>query len=184
MYIESLTLKNIRTFVDETLEFVHPDRAFRSRKKTTENGSPLLPKPRLPNVNLLLGDNGSGKSTVLRAIAMAALGPSFEDTKLPTSELVRRAPGEMYWNTKGESARIEADLLLHDQDRAAERRLRSAFNLTRRGELERRRSASKGTTSRSERPISMRRDEACGSRCSKSKNLAFFAVGYGATTPR
>jgi hypothetical protein len=43
MYIESLRLKNIRTFVDERLEFVHPDRTFRARKKVAENGSPLLP---------------------------------------------------------------------------------------------------------------------------------------------
>ncbi len=137
MYIESLRLRNVRTFVDETVNFVHPDQTFRPQSRTTENGTPRLPKPKLPNVNLLLGDNGSGKSTVLRTIAMAALGPSFADTKLPISELVRRVPGEMYWNAKTEGAHFEADFLLHDQDLASENRLRSAFSLSRRGELER-----------------------------------------------
>jgi hypothetical protein len=60
MYIERLRLENVRTFVDETLDFVHPDRTFRPRKRANENGSLLLPRPRLPNVNLLLGDHGSG----------------------------------------------------------------------------------------------------------------------------
>ena len=34
----------------------------------------LLPKPKLPNVNLLLGENATGKTTVLQAIVLAALG--------------------------------------------------------------------------------------------------------------
>jgi energy-coupling factor transporter ATP-binding protein EcfA2 len=167
MYIERLRLKNIRTFVDESLDFVHPDRPFRAKGKPTENGSPLLPRPRLPNVNLLLGENGSGKSTVLRTIAMAALGPAFEDTKLSTSELVRRTPGETNWSTKGEGARIEANLVLHDQDGASGKRLRSAFSLTRRGELER--ATYLDVQDHIWKPVF------------ESNNPAFFAVGYGPT---
>jgi hypothetical protein len=167
MYIDQLRLKNVRTFVDESLDFVHPDRPFRARGKPTDNGSPLLPRPRLPNVNLLLGENGSGKSTVLRAIAMAALGPSFEDSKLPTSGLVRRSPSETYSTTKGEGAQFEANLLLHDQDCTPGKRLRSAFSLTRRGELER--ATHLDVQDHVWKPVF------------ESNNPAFFAVGYGPT---
>ena len=170
MYIESLRLKNVRTFVDETMEFVHPDRSFRRQKGTAENGSPLhrrIPRPRLPNVNLLLGDNGSGKSTVLRAIAMAALGPSFEDSRLPTSGLVRRTPREVHGIDEGEGAQLEAQLVLHDDDHATAKQLHSAFRLTRRGELE--------------RASFVGEQDDIWESVFKSNNLAFFAVGYGAT---
>jgi hypothetical protein len=176
MYIESLKLKNVRTFVDETLDFIHPDRTFRPRKASTENGSPLLPKPRLPNVNLLLGDNGSGKSTVLRAIAMAALGPSFEDTKLPTSGLVRREPGDHPWAPRV-GAHLGAELLLHDQDKAPGKRLRSAFNLTRRGELER---ATFEPWDGMERAAYLDANVDLWRPVFESNNPVCFAVGYGA----
>jgi energy-coupling factor transporter ATP-binding protein EcfA2 len=180
MFIERLRLRSVRTFVDETLEFIHPDRTFGPRKKAAENGSLQLPRPRLPNVNLLLGDNGSGKSTVLRAIAMAALGPSFEDTKLPNSELVRRAPGEMYWNKQVEGAQLEADFLLHDQDHAPGKRLRSAFDLTRRGELERAKFALEAADAL-ERATHTNAEDPVWKPVFESKNPAFFAVGYGPT---
>ena len=66
MYITKLVLDNIRTFVDARIEFVHPDQIFAPRGTQPEQPEDLLPRPHLPNVNLLLGDNGSGKSTVLR----------------------------------------------------------------------------------------------------------------------
>ena len=64
MYIERLDLENIRTFTrGKPLIFVHPDGDYRTQHSDRDA---RLPKPRLPNVNLLLGDNGSGKTTVLR----------------------------------------------------------------------------------------------------------------------
>ncbi len=163
MYIEQLNLKNVRTFVDETIEFVHPDQEFRTKGKPEANGSGWLPKPRLPNVNLLLGDNGSGKSTILRAVAMAALGPSFADARLAAPGLVRRGC---------EQATLDADVLLHDQEGASGQRLHSALTISRLGELERIIAADdpwvrgRGLLWR---PVF------------ESKNEAFFAAGYGAT---
>jgi len=167
MYIEKLVMKNVRTFQETKLDFVHPDRSFRSNDIDGPGGLTSLPKPRFPNVNLLLGDNGSGKSTVLRAIAMAALGPSFADTKLPTLGLVRREQGDQNGGSSKNEASLRADLLLHDQDRAPGKRLSAEFGLKRVGELE--------------RATYFDADPAVWEPVFESRNDAFFAVGYGAT---
>jgi energy-coupling factor transporter ATP-binding protein EcfA2 len=86
--------------------------------------SKLIPKPRLPNVTLLLGDNGSGKTTVLRALAAAAFGPTAKDL-LRDSSLVR------FGESRG---RIVAKLLLHEQDRASGQSIYSDLMLGRIGE--------------------------------------------------
>jgi hypothetical protein len=135
MYIDSLELNNVRTFAVEILEFVHPDLTFRPRKRADENGSLSLPRPRLPNVNLLLGDNGSGKSTVLQAIAMAALGPAYPSSNFEVTDIIRVGNGGKDRNDK-DLATISARLLLHRQDHAAENRLYSTFRFLRRGEVE------------------------------------------------
>ncbi|UFH50593.1 hypothetical protein [Pseudomonas sp. KNUC1026] len=44
----------------------------------------------LANVNLILGDNGGGKSSVLRALAIAALAPALLDSGFVPYRLVRR----------------------------------------------------------------------------------------------
>ncbi len=136
MYIESLKLTNVRTFVKNELTFVHPDMEFHARRSSQPSPDGLLPRPRLPNVNLLLGDNGSGKSTVLQAIALTALGPAATDAQLPLRKYVRfpesdatGGPGSM------DRAVIEASLLLHQEDGAANDRLRPLPAFIRRGEL-------------------------------------------------
>lgn len=48
----------------------------------------------IPNINLILGDNGGGKSSVLRAIAIAVLAPALMRSGFVPYRLVRRqAPG-------------------------------------------------------------------------------------------
>src|SRR5437764_6155478 len=73
MFIKTLELENTRTFPKARLDFVHPDREYAPAAAPPGGLDGRLPRPRLPNVNLLVGDNGSGKTTVLRAIALAAL---------------------------------------------------------------------------------------------------------------
>lgn len=159
MYIERLDLENIRTFTGgRPLEFVHPDGDYRPPKSMKDKRDSRLPKPRLPNVTLLLGDNGSGKTTVLRALAAAAFGPASKDL-LRDSSLVR------FGETTG---KISARLRLHAQDSTNVEAMESDVELQRRGE---RLDVQIGSSSfaRNWGPIY------------ESENDAFFIVGYGAT---
>jgi hypothetical protein len=101
VYIQSLQIENLRTFETARIDFNVPG----------EEPSPDVSL--MPNVNLLLGDNGSGKTSVLRAVALAALGPILASGSgfVPYS-LVRRVRSA----TASGPARMVAKLLLHDQD--------------------------------------------------------------------
>lgn len=61
MYVERLFLNEFRAIASSDIEFTHP----------TSPGSGSL---ELPNINLLVGTNGGGKSTILKGIAAAVLG--------------------------------------------------------------------------------------------------------------
>lgn len=99
MYVRSLRITNLRCFREAELTLQYPGR---------EQESP----PALPNVNLLLGDNGSGKTTVFKAIALAVLAPVMEGSGYVPYQLVRReAAGYLV-----ASAEIKPDLVLHGQD--------------------------------------------------------------------
>ena len=114
MYLDQLVLKNVRTFKEAKLDFVHPERTFRGSNPSELNHESLLPKPRLPNVNLLLGDNGSGKSTVLSAIALSTFGPAVKESLLRSTGIVRRGEDGA---TRGDTrAVIDSRFRLHEQD--------------------------------------------------------------------
>src|SRR6478736_45247 len=83
MYINNLSLMNFRTFRKSRIDFVHPDQDF---------GKLEFPAPKLKNVNLLLGNNGMGKTTLLKAIALSALGPAVGSSGIYANRLVRREP--------------------------------------------------------------------------------------------
>lgn len=57
MYLERCTVRNIKCFEDISLDFRNPD------------GSTRL-------WNVLIGENGTGKTTLLQAIAIALMGES------------------------------------------------------------------------------------------------------------
>lgn len=66
MYVTRLQCENLRTIAKTAIDFCVPTPTARKDVATT---GPL------PNVTLLLGTNGAGKTTILRAIALAALAP-------------------------------------------------------------------------------------------------------------
>ena len=169
MYLETLDLSNIRTFTHSKISFIHPDTRFRSTGEDGSTRTELLPKPKLPNVNLLLGDNASGKTTVLQAIALAALGPAAREAQLPIRRFVR-------YSARGESvikhqylndAYMLASLYMHERERMENDRLESMQQFERRGELESMEFA--GIADDTWAPVY------------ESNNTAFFCVAYGST---
>ena len=164
MYIESINIRNFRTFREAKIELCHKDREW------TEE----FPKPKLANVNLLLGNNGLGKTTFLKAVSLAAMGPAVSDSGIYPYHLVRREPDGR--KTKkvaqtgepGEdSAIMEAAFMPHPQDQSPVQKLESVITITRRGDIEQLR-------------WSHHQDKAWHPIFSADSN-AFFMVGYGAT---
>jgi predicted ATPase len=167
MYIDSIALKKFRTFRECQIDFLHPNQDF------SQLG---LPTSRLPNVNLLLGDNGFGKTTLLKAVALAALGPAVSDAGIYAYRLVRREPrsGTRARKVPGDSANREAEAVikahftLHAQDHAGtHKHINSQVLITRVEDIERLRWSD--TDEERWKPIY------------SSSSDAFFFVGYGAT---
>lgn len=98
MYITNVEIRNFRCYKSATLELRYPGEA-RADNKTTD----------LPNVNVLLGDNGSGKSSILKALALAVTGPIIRDSGFRPYFLVNRG-------NKDNKATVDANAILHDQD--------------------------------------------------------------------
>jgi hypothetical protein len=95
MYVRSLRIENLRCFVDAKLDFQFPGREQEDA-------------PDLPNVNLLLGINGAGKTTVLKAVALGLIGDVLPFSGFVPYELVRRSPRHVE-----AEARIYSDFIIH-----------------------------------------------------------------------
>ncbi|MGH9800281.1 MAG: AAA family ATPase, partial [Blastocatellia bacterium] len=100
MYVTSIKIKNLRCFEETELDFQYPGRKQKH-------------PPKLPNINLLLGNNGAGKTTVLKAIAMAVLAPIMPQSGFVPYWLVRQTNAK---NGAEKQAEITANLVLHSQD--------------------------------------------------------------------
>src|ERR1700752_3441004 len=75
-------------------------------------GKPEKPVPNLPNINLFLGNNGMGKTTILRALALASLSPVIPQSGYLPYRLVRRADPKV---SLAKEAIIKADVILHEK---------------------------------------------------------------------
>ncbi len=170
MYIDKLSLTNVRTFVKNELRLLHPDSTFRSPRAEPNGDELLLPRPKLPNVNLLLGDNGSGKTTVLQAIALASLGPAARESQLPLRKYVRFAAGKAKPAARHPAlTTIAATLRLHAQDGPAREWAESVLRFKPLRELERLEFDDSTHESSFWEPVF------------ESQNDAFFCAAYGAT---
>lgn len=96
MHILSLQISQLRCFQEAQLSFQYPG---------LDDGVAL------PNVNLLLGNNGAGKTTILKAIALATLSPVITSSGFNAYRLVRRV-SELH----AHEAVVEAQVMLHGQD--------------------------------------------------------------------
>ena len=77
MYAKRIEIYGFKCFGKAEAEFRYP-------------GEQLTEPNEHPNVNLILGDNGGGKSSVLRAISIAALAPALADGGFVPYRLVQR----------------------------------------------------------------------------------------------
>lgn len=98
MYVRSLKIENLRCFERATMDLQFPGR---------EQEAP----PELPNVNLLLGNNGAGKTTVLKAIALGVLELSPLSSGFNPINLVRR-------KRDVRKAEVRVDQVFHPEDNA------------------------------------------------------------------
>ena len=78
MYAKSLHIYDFKCFRKAEMKLQYPGR--------TGTGV-----PEIDNVNLILGDNGGGKSSILRALAIAALAPTLLESGFVPYRLARRA---------------------------------------------------------------------------------------------
>lgn len=78
MYVTSIEMENLRCFEKAKVSLLYPGKAD-------------VPKKVLANVNLLLGVNGAGKTTILKALALAVLTPVLESSGFVPYCLVRRS---------------------------------------------------------------------------------------------
>lgn len=154
MYIDHIEIENFRTFRKAKILFCHADRDFAAAK---------MPKPKLPNLNLLLANNGYGKTTLLKALALAALGPAVGRSGIYPYRLIRREVGQRALKP----AVLKASFKTHEQDHAPYDQIESHVAVIPEGDLEL--LEWKHADDKPWQPVF------------SSDSDAFFMVGYGAT---
>ncbi len=163
MYLQSLDLTNFRVFRHAKLKFLHCD----------QRATAARPKPRYPNINLLLGNNGAGKTTLLKAIALTALGPAAGTSGIYPYRLVRREPlvnGRPTGKEPIERALLMAKFRMHEQDQSAANEagiMQSEVAIVRNEDVE--------------EFQSVEHERALWQPIYRERSEAFFCVGYGAT---
>lgn len=154
MYIDHIEIENFRTFKKTRISFCHADQDFEAIG---------IPKPKSKNLNLLLADNGYGKTSLLKAIALAALGPAAGRSGIYPYRLVRRESGQ-----RGlKPSVLKASFTTHRQDHCDFLSIDSHVEVLPEGDLELLEWKHK--------------DEKSWHPVFSSHSDAFFMVGYGAS---
>lgn len=117
MYVEKLTIENFKCFERAELELNYPGRPATKTRP--------VPK-RLKNVNLLLGGNGSGKTSVFRSLALGVLGRVLTNSGFQAEFLVRRAAD----HNSPDHATIQTEMVLTPRDLSPAENIPSLFSLT------------------------------------------------------
>src|SRR5271156_4998972 len=108
MYVDRIDISRFRSFSKATCSLIHPDQDFEKLG---------LQEPQFKNINLLLGDNGRGKTAFLQAVALLCLGPAVRSSGIYPYYFVRRdVSGEDTAEPKEISAELGADIRTHAQD--------------------------------------------------------------------
>ncbi len=154
MYIDHIEIENFRTFRKSKISFCHADQDFVALG---------MPVPQLPNMNLLLANNGYGKTSLLKAIALAALGPAVGKSGIYPYHLIRRESG----SKELQRAVLKAGFRAHEQDAAPVSQIDSRVEVIPEGDLE-----ILEWTHGDPKPWHL---------VFSSGSDAFFMVGYGAT---
>ena len=152
MFIDRVDVENLRCFRKTSVSFLHPDR----------EGT----RPALPNITLLLGDNGAGKSSLLRAVALTALASVIQSSGFVPFSMVRRERQKPF-----KSSQLSGAFFLHAQD--GDGKKAPTPTVTTHVEVRRR-----GTTELIEVAD---KQEAFFERMYDDGSPAFLVVGYGAT---
>lgn len=151
MYVKNLTVKNFRAFQETELTLNY------------SGGT-----PRFANVNLFVGGNGAGKSSILKAIPLAILSPIFIAGGFNSEFSVRRGSQDVEYSTK--QAMMACEILVDDTDTdttsVSDSILRSACVIL---QIE-----------DSEQLVGVQRDEKAWKPLYRNDSPAFFIVGYGA----
>src|SRR5262249_6375609 len=190
MYVDSVRIENFRTYRHADIDLLHPDRTASDMERLhpdwkTSDKKPRVPAVLYPNINLVLGNNGMGKSAFLKAIALGCLGPTVRDSGIFPYRFVRREPGSA--DVTAEIKRklkvpgkpltmpstrsiIKSVFIAHPQDRVPKRtsRLISSVRIDRRADLE-------------SLQFLKRPDSKAWNSIFRDDVDAFFFVGYGAS---
>lgn len=162
MHIQKLQIENLRSFQAVSLDFNVP-----------ATGNLQI---QYPNVNVLLGDNGLGKTSVLRAVALSVLGPLLSGGSGFVPEGLVRRPITLVKKTH--SAILTATLLSTAEEKnpkQTDETLPDQFSLTTH-------ISSFGSTERMRSKVSPREvADTVEFLQFNEDNPAFFIVGYGAS---
>ena len=162
VYVEKLTIRNFRCFEETELELNYPGRRSSPRHKAPNH---------LDNVNLFLGDNGSGKSAVFKAVSLVSLNYLTHSSGFKSDFLVRRFPSGST-NQDANSAVVTADFLLEPIEQASP--LTNRSSVTESVEIRRRGDIEQVVTAEDTFSIAWLSDD----------SSTFFIAGYGASRRR